>query len=430
LLSQFQEAFPTHFFPGVSENIDLFLMAAHFFSRSLSNTIKMSLLRLSKSASRLCTLRQRQASILFQQKYVRPAAAVSAYSRFSHCQFIRHYISTLPETKDTNSILEFLNQVKDDSKNIAYYNDLLKQLAVKGRSLQAQKVYDEIFREHDLQANITTYSQLMLAYINDGKYEEAMEIYYELRDHEDSANYAVKNLRLDADTYASMIQSLTDPKNMVLHGNQFDPIAEPLYEYSVEDVDSAIYQDIEGNSQPALLTALTLFNDMRHLEIQPTSQMYNSMLKACAGQKDGYVLEKLHKLIRMDLYLDPDIHVFYHLMNAYSVVGDGASVLEIWDSMAEHSQHFDQDGISIVLKTCLDNGYKSRAKAIWNELSKSKNIKMPINDFNNYLLSQLNNSQDKEQLEEIEKLVEQGLSNGQANETSVNLLEKHKQNNK
>jgi hypothetical protein len=205
-----------------------------------------------------------------------------------------------------------------------------------------------------------------------------MEIYYELRDHEDSPNNSVKNLRLDVETYADMIDSLTDSKNMVLNGTQFDPTVEPLYEYSVEDVDSAIYQDIEGDSQPSLLTALTLFNDMRHLEIQPTSSMYTRMLKACIEQKDRYVLEKLHKLIRMDLYLDPDLDVFNSLMEAYSVVGDGTSVLEIWDVL-ETSENYDKKSISIVLKTCSYHGFKTRSKSI-SEALKSKNIELPVNN--------------------------------------------------
>lgn len=397
----------------------------------------MSLQRLCRSASRLCTLQQRHAIKLYQQNYMRPsttraAVMISAYKNHFK-QLTRHYTS-IPETKDADSILDTLNQVKEESKSTTYYNDLLKRLALEGRSVQAQKLYDEIFRDHDFQANIATYSQLMLAYINDGKYEEAMEIYYELRDHEDSAKNTTKNLRLDADTYATMIRSLTDTKNMEAHGNRFDPTAEPLYEYSVEDVDSAIFQDIEGNSQPALLTALTLFNDMRHLEIQPTSEMYISMLKACVQQRDGYVLEKLHKLIRMDLYLDPDREVFYYLMEAYRVVGDGASVLEIWDSLVA-DQAVDEKSISTVLKACAQYGYKSRAKAIWEELN-SKNIKIPMNDCNQYLLSQLNHIQQEEgkevqgqQLKDLEGLVQQGLSNSQANDTSVNLLEKYKQQN-
>ncbi|KAI9352369.1 hypothetical protein BD770DRAFT_142833 [Pilaira anomala] len=286
----------------------------------------------------------------------------------------RTYTSlTLPETKEAKSIMSVLAELKD-KKTAEEYNELLKQLASEGRSEQAQKVYDEIFRHHEVAADITTYSQLMLSYINDGKYEEAMEIYYELRDHEDSANHAVKSLRLDADIYESMIRSLTNGKNMDLNKTRFDPNVEPMYEYSVEDVDTAIYTNIDGDSQPSLLTALTLFNDMRHLEIQPTSEMYIDMLKCCEEQRDEFVLEKLHKLIRMDLYLDPDLRVFNHLMKAYKVVGDGSSVLEIWD-MAEASNNFDKESVSIVINTCLENGFITRLRSIWKNLESKDQLK-------------------------------------------------------
>lgn len=331
----------------------------------------MSLQRLTRGANYFRLSQTHSQPVRRLQLNYRPFTA-------SNVKFIRHYTSTIPDTTDANSILKVLDQVKQDSKTPIYYNSLLKQLAVNGRSIQAQKVYDEIFREHEIEADINTYSQLMLAYINDGKYEEAMEIYYELRDYEDSPKNSVKNLQLDVETYATMVESLTDPKNMSLNGTQFDATAEPLYEYSVEDVDSAIYQDIEGDSQPSLLTALALFNDMRHLEIQPTTSMYTRMLKACIEQKDGYVLEKLHKLIRMDLYLDPDIHVFNYLMEAYNTVGDGASVLEIWDTL-ETSENYDEKSISIVLKTCLESGFKTRSKSIIETL-KSRNIEIPVNN--------------------------------------------------
>lgn len=204
---------------------------------------------------------------------------------------------------------------------------------------------------------------------------------------------------------------------------QFEDNVEPVYEYSVEDVDSAIYPDIDGDSQPALLTALALFNDMRHLEIQPTPDMYANLLKACADQKDGYVLEKLHKLIRMDLYFDPDVQVSNQLMRAYDVVGDPASVLEIWE-VAESSNVVNHDSVSTVLQTCLRNGYYSRANAIWESLQHRSAIQPTVDDFNVYLQCVLN-SKDTEKAEEM---VQEGLSTGQANESSVNILKTHTNN--
>ncbi|KAI8082648.1 uncharacterized protein B0P05DRAFT_467961 [Gilbertella persicaria] len=259
----------------------------------------------------------------------------------------------------------------------------------------------------------------MLAYINHGEYEEAMGIYYELRDHEDTNK--VKDFVLDAKMYATMIRSLTHAKNMTAHLNRFDPTTEPVYAYSVEDDDRAILENIEGDSQPALLTALTLFNDMRRLEIQPSPEMYTSMLKACTEQKDSYVLEKLHKLMRMDLYLDPDVRVLNQLMEAYSVIGDGPSALEIWDTI--ETSLFNSDSVSIVLKACLDYGYHTRANAIWNAVKlKQPELRLSVDDFNNYLLCVIRSKD----MEKAEKLVQEGLANGDADESSVNTLEQYK----
>ncbi|CAO3628132.1 unnamed protein product [Mucor fragilis] len=338
----------------------------------------------------------------------------------TRCLHVQSHI-TIPDIKEADAIVPLLQQIEIDTPpSASTYNGILATLALEGRSEQAQKLYDVIFRNHDVKADIDTYSQLMLAYMNDGKYEEAMEIYYELRDHDKDPK---KNLRLKADTYASMLQALTDPNKMQQNHTQFEDNVEPVYEYSVEDVDSAIYPDIDGDSQPALLTALALFNDMRHLEIQPTPDMYANLLKACADQKDGYVLEKLHKLIRMDLYFDPDVQVSNQLMRAYDVVGDPASVLEIWE-VAESSNVVNHDSVSTVLQTCLRNGYYSRANAIWESLQHRSAIQPTVDDFNVYLQCVLN-SKDTEKAEEM---VQEGLSTGQANESSVNILKTHTNN--
>ncbi|KAK4516241.1 uncharacterized protein ATC70_011211 [Mucor velutinosus] len=339
----------------------------------------------------------------------------------TRCLHLQSHI-TIPDTKEAEAIVPLLQQIEADAQpSASTYNGVLTTLALEGRSEQAQRLYDVIFRNHNVKADIDTYSQLMLAYMNDGKYEEAMEIYYELRDHDEDPT---KNLRLKPDTYAFMLQSLTDPNKIQQNHTQFENNVEPIYEYSVEDVDSALYPDIDGDSQPALLTALALFNDMRHLEIQPTPDMYANLLKACADQKDGHVLEKLHKLIRMDLYLDPDVRVFNQLMRAYDVVGDPASVLEIWE-VAESSNVVDRDSVSTVLQTCLRNGYVSRADAIWESLKyKRKAIQPTVDDFNVYLQCILNSND----IEKAETLVQEGLSTGQADDSSVNILKTHTNN--
>ncbi|KAI8645766.1 hypothetical protein BD408DRAFT_411035 [Parasitella parasitica] len=321
---------------------------------------------------------------------------------------------TIPDTKEAEAIVPLLQQIKTQAPSATTYNTVMKTLALEGRSQQAQKLYDIIFRNHDVNADVDTYSHLMLAYMNDGRYEEAMEIYYELRDHDQNP---IKQLRLKPDTYASMLQALTDPTKMQENHAQFDDSTEPMYEYSVQDVGTALYPNIDGDSQPALLTALALFNDMRHLEIQPTPDMYTNLLKACADQKDGFVLEKLHKLIRMDLNFDPSIQVFNQLMRAYHAVGDPAPALEIWE-VAESSNMVDCESVSTALEICLQYGYFSRADAIWSSLGGHKDIEVTVGNFNVYLQSLLNSSA----ADKAEKMVQEGLCSGHADETSVNIL--------
>lgn len=338
---------------------------------------------------------------MFLQKLAKTSAARLSIRQATkiHRPFLFHARTfvTLPDTKEADDILPIINTI--ETKTTDNFNSILTQLAKEGRSLQAQTLYDRIFRHHEVVADMTTYSQLMLAYLNDGKYEDAMEIYYQLRDHE------ATTLRLDASTYATMIESLTDSKNVNENRHMFDPTVEPLYYYSVEDTPSYIYPDIDGESQPSLLTALTLFNDMRQLDIQPTSDMYVHMLKACAEQRDGYVLDKVHKLIRMDVYLDPSVAVSNHLMKAYQAVGDGPTVLELWDI----AESFDKESISIVLKTCVDHGYHSRADAIWDASQQNLDI---------YLKSVL----DRGDVERAKQLIQE-----HGDETSRKLLENYVQ---
>lgn len=111
----------------------------------------------------------------------------------TRCLHVQSHI-TIPDIKEADAIVPLLQQIEIDTPpSASTYNGILATLALEGRSEQAQKLYDVIFRNHDVKADIDTYSQLMLAYMNDGKYEEAMEIYYELRDHDKDPK---KNLRL------------------------------------------------------------------------------------------------------------------------------------------------------------------------------------------------------------------------------------------
>lgn len=342
---------------------------------------------------------------MFLHKFSKTSTAAARRAFLLHNAYRplrRSFVSILPDTKEGDAIIPILNTI--ESPSTTAYNAILTQLAAQGRSQQAQTLYDRIFRHHDVAADMTTYSQLMLAYLNDGHYEDAMEIYYQLRDHEKHV------LRLTADTYATMIHSLTSSKKKT--EPKFDPSVEPVYYYSVEDSSSYIYADLDGESEPALLTALTLLNDMRTLHIQATSGMYVDLLKACAEQKDAYVLDKVHKLIRMDVYLDPSVDVFNGLMKAYQAIGDGQAVLEIWDVL----ETFDNQSVSIVLKTCVDLDFGSRADAIWDTL---KQEQVSVENFNLYLTSLLK----RNEIEEAQQLI----SGEGVDESSKRLVENHVQ---
>lgn len=322
--------------------------------------------------------------------------------------------TNIPETKDAASIIPILDTF--ENKTASGFNDLMKQLALKGRWIQAQTVYDQIFRNHEIKANMDTFTHLMVAYMNDGKYNDAMEIYRELRNHEDrSTNTTLKDLRMNSSVYASMIDILTkaEPDTKKISNE------ESIYEYSVVEDHSPILSNIEGHSSTSLLTALTLLNDMRHLEIPATVQMYISMLKACAKQGDEYVLGNLHKLIRMDPNIEPSVSIINHLLEAYYAVGNATLVMDTWN-MAEAIGDFDSTSISIALRTCAASDNLARANYIW-RLIDDTGSKIQPEDFNRFLNCVLRHNF----VDEAEMLLQEGLAKGVANETSVNILEEY-----
>ncbi|KAI8980805.1 hypothetical protein BDB01DRAFT_795647 [Pilobolus umbonatus] len=325
-----------------------------------------------------------------------------------HQQRLSHY--SIPDNKESMSIIPVLDTI--DTKTTQSYNSLMNVLAKEGRSAQAQTIYDKVFRYHDVKADMDTYTHLMLAYINDNKYEDAMEIYYQLRDHQ-SEN--TNTHPMDTPLYEKLINALCRiKKEDIQHSTD-----EPIYEYTVIDNDTPILVDLEGNSNPSLLTAITLFNDMRQLDIQPTANMYLSLLDACTHQQDGFILDRIHKLIRVDMYLDIDTNITNHLMKAYQSIGDVHTVFQLWDSIRYQC---DNTTLSIMMKVCLDYNYLDRADNIWNTV-KSMNRKIEVHDFNNYLLCILRSH--KNQLERADQLIKEALVTGEADESSVNIWEEY-----
>ncbi|CEI90290.1 hypothetical protein RMCBS344292_04618 [Rhizopus microsporus] len=250
----------------------------------------------------------------------------------------------------------------EDKLDVKAYNSLMGGLARHGRSAQVQGIYDKVFRDNNLQPDIATFTHLILAYINDDLLEDAMEIYYALREHHKKCRDNPKRkakvfVQLDATFYSILISSLSS------------------------------FKENEKRVSQRLVAALKLFNDMRPLQIQPSTHIYTAMLHACGQNRDEYVLEHVYQLIKVDLYLDPDIGIYNALMDAYNRIGDGRTVLDIWQqlvSSAPPNVAVDQASVSIVLDSCGHNGYMHRAPSIWNWLKRT-GFELNTNNYNSYI---------------------------------------------
>lgn len=247
------------------------------------------------------------------------------------------------------------------------YNGLMYGLALNGRSKQVQQLYDIVFR-HSLtnKPDVATFTHLILAYINDDQIEDALEIYTTLREHHKKCKNQepVKiPIQLDTTFYSTLISSLS--KNS---GNKDD-----------------ITNDADDSS-PRLITAMTMFNDMRRLQIQPTKYTYTAMLHACGQYRDQYVLDQVHQLIKVDMYLDPDIAIYNALMDAYNRTGDGHAVLDIWQVLSIPSSYLKPDSttVSILFDSCGHNGLGYRAPPIWGQLKRAE-FELNTNNYNSYI---------------------------------------------
>ncbi|KAJ8652214.1 hypothetical protein O0I10_012175 [Lichtheimia ornata] len=314
------------------------------------------------------------------------------------------------QEKDSTQLDRILTIVEQHSNNSPLqldtqaYNGLLSGLAKQGRSLQAQNLYDKVFRYNTQKADIATYTNLMLAYINDELVDDAMDIYYELREFVHGSDAGKERFNMDATFYTTLISAMTR-----LPGQELDlgDRPAPNYAYTIDDTP---IQGLDGRSQPMLLTALALFNDMRRSMIRPNAHVYTAILHACAKYKDAYVLEQVHKLIRMDLYFDPDTAVYNALMNAYNRVGDGHIVLQMWEMLALSSAPetaIDQTTVSIVLDSCGHNGYNYHARDIWHTLKQS-GFELNTNNYCSYVEC-LCRSKGRDGWEEAKRVVDEEM---------------------
>ncbi|KAI8884817.1 hypothetical protein K501DRAFT_322755 [Backusella circina FSU 941] len=273
---------------------------------------------------------------------------------------------------DINELLrlteEHSGRLKLDTKA---YNALMYGLARNGRSEQVQYIYDTVFRSTGIhKPDIATFTSLIVAYMNDNGIDEGMEIYYTLREHHKRCQEGLGTvkipIRLDTTFYSTLIGLL-----------------------SINDNSPATYNNNNGeSSSPRLLAALNLFNDMRTLQIQPSKHNYTAMLHACGQYRDSYVLEHIHKLIKVDLCLDPDTGIYNALMDAYNRTGDGDTVIEIWEALtlsnSSTSISPDQTTVSILFDGCGYNNLGDRAKRVWQWL-KHTQFKLSTNNYNSYI---------------------------------------------
>lgn len=298
-------------------------------------------------------------------------------------------------SRDLDRLLEITSKYQYTLQlDVRAYNALLYGLALQGRSSQAQYIYDTVFRDMRFRLpDIATFTHLLLAYINDNQLDEALQIYQTLREHHLKCKTAASvkvPIELDTTFYASLISSLS----------------------------SSMGED-------GMAAALMLFHDMRKLRIQPTKHIYTAMLHAAGQHRDDYVLEHVHQLIKVDLYLDPDIGIYNALMDAYNRLGDGDAVLEIWQTLTSGGGQVvpDQATVSIVMDSCGHNGQGQQAQWIWESLRR-QGFALNTNNYNSYIEC-LCRQRGRAGWDVAYQLVKEEMSNGRGpkrDEKTVNTL--------
>ncbi|KAI7902123.1 uncharacterized protein BX663DRAFT_511816 [Cokeromyces recurvatus] len=276
-------------------------------------------------------------------------------------------------SSDLNELISLIEQYQERLQlDTQAYNSLMYGLALNGRSEQVQYIYDSRFRNMTYYPDIITFTNLILAYINDDLIEDAIGIYQTFRDYykktrDDSKRNGRKiDIELDTTFYLTLISALTnnEPREQE---RRF------VTTYDPED------------SSPRLRIAMTMMNDMRQLGIKPTTYNYTALLHACGRYRDQYVLEQIHNLIKVDLYLDPDIGLYNSLIDAYNRTGNGYMVLDIWQTLlVTPTLSPDSITVSIVLDSCGHNGLWDYAPSIWKWLKRT-DFKLNTNNYNSYI---------------------------------------------
>ncbi|KAI7902905.1 uncharacterized protein BX663DRAFT_508812 [Cokeromyces recurvatus] len=256
-------------------------------------------------------------------------------------QFIYHRsFITLPDSKDGEAIMSMTTHTDPHA--------LLKQLAHQGRSQQAQKLYDTTFR-HTAPDPIV-YRYLILSYIYDGQVDEAMSIYYELRDHQSKkkANSQV----LNEETYVTMIQALAtvNHHDTTKNGSHDD-----------------VYWSLEGGNEDdeprtPLAAMMTLFKDMRHYTTntkpETITSMYIELVRFCGKYQDSEALARVRRWMGMDIDIDwtSEVALINECLKAYRSVRDALTACELWEMYGGDAK--------IVLEACLEQGLYKRGEWI------------------------------------------------------------------
>ncbi|KAI8092560.1 uncharacterized protein BX664DRAFT_327591 [Halteromyces radiatus] len=284
-------------------------------------------------------------------------------------------IPQLVQSSDT--VTDVLEQVNTEINN-SIGHELLEIYASEGRWHDAQEVYDKVFRysndnESDIRTNMITYGLLMEAYIRGGQEDDAMEIYYSLKDHIElhPTTAQQKGLELDARFYTRLITALTTNSRI---DEQKEETISRDFGYTVDDGAQEI-MNVEKDSSGGLRLAMILFQDMRQQGMNVDSACYLALLQRCGLEQDRYLLQQVHQYLRMDDTIELDDSMVYALMSAYRQLGDeDAMVFEIWESMG-NKKNMQEDMITLILNMCREKKYKLHAVRVWNQLSSMQKSK-------------------------------------------------------
>ncbi|KAI8063742.1 hypothetical protein BC940DRAFT_306760 [Gongronella butleri] len=229
----------------------------------------------------------------------------------------------------------------------------------------AQDVYDASFR-YEEKTGMDTFALLMEAYLRGGRLQDAMDIYYSLREHMD--RHERSKLKMDEQIYTRLIAATLDA---AANEHKNDELS-PHLGYTVDDLDfdaAAVHHEhLDLDTSASLAFAMRLFQDMHNSPHSTvSSDVYLLLLNACRTQRDSFILHQVHRYLRMDDAVDMDHALVAALMHAYLAVNDHTLFLELCDTYALTSPAL----ANLALQFCIDNRYAHTAMRLWDQLPRS-----------------------------------------------------------